>query len=107
MAGALSPRAQGLVTEWAALRRNELLDAWAKAEEMQPLPWIEALPWDYLCLHALPNVEQSETTNFGCGSRPAKPAKLIFRIWQAGACLLPGFNQVFLNQCASIPFQEQ
>jgi len=44
LAGSLSPRAQGLVVEWALLRRAELRNAWTLAEQFKPLPWVDALP---------------------------------------------------------------
>jgi hypothetical protein len=42
--GSLSPRAQGLVTEWAALYREELMEDWnlARAEaKLRPIPPLE------------------------------------------------------------------
>ena len=39
----LSPRALGLVVEWAALHREELELAWRKASENEPLDPIEPL----------------------------------------------------------------
>ena len=41
--GQLSPRALGLVTEWAASHRTELLDAWDRARRHDPLPSIAPL----------------------------------------------------------------
>ena len=41
--GRLSPRALGLVTEWAALHQSELLDAWDRARRQEPLPQIAPL----------------------------------------------------------------
>ncbi len=35
--GSLSPRALGLVTEWAALHRPDLRANWARARRLQPL----------------------------------------------------------------------
>jgi uncharacterized protein DUF4160/uncharacterized protein DUF2442 len=35
--GRLSPRTLGLVTEWAALHRDELLENWHLARQQQPL----------------------------------------------------------------------
>ncbi len=35
--GALPPRVLGLVIEWAALHRNELLELWERASRNQPL----------------------------------------------------------------------
>ncbi len=35
--GKLSPRVRGLVTEWAALHREELNDAWDRATRHLPL----------------------------------------------------------------------
>ena len=43
IAGKLSPRATGLVMEWAALHRVELQTAWNQARHMQPLDQIEPL----------------------------------------------------------------
>lgn len=42
-AGHLSPRALGLVTEWATLHQRELLEDWNKAQGQQPLMGIEPL----------------------------------------------------------------
>ena len=42
-AGSLSPRALGLVLEWTALHRLELLDDWRRAQSQQPLEKIEPL----------------------------------------------------------------
>jgi len=41
--GHLGPRALGLVTEWAATHRAELLDAWERARRHEPLPRIAPL----------------------------------------------------------------
>jgi hypothetical protein len=41
--GELSPRALGLVMEWAALHRQELLDDWNLAREQRPLNRIAPL----------------------------------------------------------------
>jgi len=41
--GYLPPRARGLVTEWATLHREELLEDWALAEKQQPLKKIKTL----------------------------------------------------------------
>lgn len=43
LAGRLSPRALGLVMEWAALHQDELRDAWSRAVENQPIGKIEPL----------------------------------------------------------------
>ena len=43
LAGGLSPRALGLVVEWAALHREELESAWRKASDNEPLDPIEPL----------------------------------------------------------------
>ena len=43
LAGHLTPKALGLVTEWAALHREELLVDWQLAREQQPLNNIEPL----------------------------------------------------------------
>ncbi len=43
VAGGLSPRALGLVVEWAALHRDELEAAWRRASKNQPLDPIEPL----------------------------------------------------------------
>lgn len=42
-AGRLPPRALGLVTEWAAMHREELLSLWKNAKEMRVLHKIEPL----------------------------------------------------------------
>lgn len=43
MRGRLSPRALGLVTEWAALHREELRDNWRLARQQTPLRAIAPL----------------------------------------------------------------
>lgn len=43
LAGRLSPRALGLVIEWAALHRDELGAAWQRAVQNEPLGTIEPL----------------------------------------------------------------
>ncbi len=43
IAGRLPPRALGLVTEWAAVHRAELLDAWDAARRQAELPRIPPL----------------------------------------------------------------
>ena len=43
LAGDLPPRALGLVTEWAALRRAELRVAWQKAAKKEPTGTIPPL----------------------------------------------------------------
>jgi hypothetical protein len=43
LAGALSPRALGLVSEWAAQHRGELAENWELAERQQPLKKIQPL----------------------------------------------------------------
>jgi hypothetical protein len=42
-AGRLSPRALGLVIEWATLHQQELLNDWRRAEGQEPLLRIEPL----------------------------------------------------------------
>ncbi len=42
--GQLSARALGLVMEWAALHKEELLADWQKAKSLEPLDKIEPLP---------------------------------------------------------------
>ena len=42
--GQLSPRALGLVTEWAALHRSELADRWERARQLGALDRIAPLP---------------------------------------------------------------
>ena len=42
--GRLSPRATGLVMEWAAQHQQELQDAWQQARNMEPLDRIDPLP---------------------------------------------------------------
>ena len=42
-AGRLSPRALGLVIEWATVHRQELLDDWRRAQGQEPLQRIEPL----------------------------------------------------------------
>jgi len=44
IAGSLPPRALGLVTEWAHLHRDELLDNWDRARREEPLLAIDPLP---------------------------------------------------------------
>jgi hypothetical protein len=41
--GQLSPRVLGLVTEWAALHREELIDNWNLARDHAPLKAIQPL----------------------------------------------------------------
>ena len=41
--GRLSPRTFGLVTEWAALHHQELLEDWKLARELAPLKRIQPL----------------------------------------------------------------
>jgi hypothetical protein len=41
--GDLSPRVLGLVVEWAALHRRELLDNWNRARTQSPLNRVEPL----------------------------------------------------------------
>jgi hypothetical protein len=41
--GHLTPRALGLVTEWAASHLAELLDTWERARRHEPLPSIAPL----------------------------------------------------------------
>jgi hypothetical protein len=41
--GRLSPRALGLVIEWATQRREELLAAWNRARSLEPPGWTEPL----------------------------------------------------------------
>lgn len=41
--GRLTPKALALVTEWAALHRDELLDAWDRAGRHEKLPSIAPL----------------------------------------------------------------
>ena len=43
LAGSIHPRAIGLVMEWTELHRDELLDDWALAKDLQPLVPIEPL----------------------------------------------------------------
>ncbi len=43
IAGKLSPRAMGLVVEWASMHRDELHRAWSQAMNQQPLGRIEPL----------------------------------------------------------------
>ena len=43
-AGALPPRAMGLVIEWASLHQRELRSDWEKAENLEPLDKIDPLP---------------------------------------------------------------
>ena len=44
IAGKLTPRATGLVMEWAAQHQAELQNAWSQARSMQPLDRIDPLP---------------------------------------------------------------
>lgn len=43
-AGELSPRATGLVAEWASLHEDELMAAWEKAKRLEPMGKIAPLP---------------------------------------------------------------
>lgn len=42
--GRLSPRALGLVIEWASLHRDELIEDWEMARNHEPLHRIDPLP---------------------------------------------------------------
>ena len=44
LGGKLPPRAMGLVAEWAEMRREELLEAWDRAESLSPIAPIDPLP---------------------------------------------------------------
>ena len=41
--GRLSPRALGLVMEWAALHQEELMEVWSRAQNLEPLGRIDPL----------------------------------------------------------------
>jgi len=43
LAGSLSPRAFGLVMEWAALHQIELMDNWQLARQQAPLNSVQPL----------------------------------------------------------------
>lgn len=43
ISGKFPPRAMGLVTEWAALHQDELLQQWQRAERHEPLEKIAPL----------------------------------------------------------------
>lgn len=43
LAGGLPPRAMGMVIEWAAAHRSELLSDWERAQRQLPLEKIEPL----------------------------------------------------------------
>ena len=44
ISGSLTPRALGLVMEWASLHQKELLQDWEKAKNLQPPDKIDPLP---------------------------------------------------------------
>lgn len=44
IAGTLPPRAIGLVSEWASLHQQELVSAWRRAENLEPVGQIDPLP---------------------------------------------------------------
>jgi hypothetical protein len=44
IAGKLSPRATGLVMEWATQHQGELRTAWNQARQMQPIDRVDPLP---------------------------------------------------------------
>jgi hypothetical protein len=44
ISGSLTPRALGLVMEWASLHQTELLNDWEQAKNLQPLDKIDPLP---------------------------------------------------------------
>jgi hypothetical protein len=44
IAGALPPRALGLVTEWAAVHQDELREAWTRAKHLESVGKIAPLP---------------------------------------------------------------
>ncbi len=43
MAGNLTPRALGMVMEWAIMHQNEILENWRRAENFEPLTKIQPL----------------------------------------------------------------
>jgi hypothetical protein len=43
LAGKLSPKALGLVVEWASLHQNELMADWKRARQQEPLQPIDPL----------------------------------------------------------------
>lgn len=43
-AGRLPPRAMGLVVEWASLHQEELMEAWNRAQSLEPPGQIQPLP---------------------------------------------------------------
>jgi hypothetical protein len=42
--GRLPPRAQGMVVEWASQHHNEPLEAWERAQRLEPIGRIDPLP---------------------------------------------------------------
>ena len=44
ISGELTPRALGLVMEWASLHQKDLLGDWEKAKNLEPLEKIDPLP---------------------------------------------------------------
>ena len=44
ISGSLPPRAMGLLTEWAMLHNDELLEMWQRAERLEAIGKIEPLP---------------------------------------------------------------
>ena len=42
--GRLPPRAHGMVAEWASQHRDEWLEAWARAQRLEPFGRIAPLP---------------------------------------------------------------
>ena len=44
IAGKLPPRAMGMVAEWASLHQEELMSAWHKAENLEPVERVDPLP---------------------------------------------------------------
>lgn len=43
-AGELPPRAMGLVAEWTSLHQDELIAAWERAKNLEPVGKIDPLP---------------------------------------------------------------
>lgn len=43
IAGNIPARARGMVVEWATLHQNELMEAWERAKNLEPLGKIEPL----------------------------------------------------------------
>lgn len=73
--GQLAPRAHGLVMEWAALHKEELLEDWTLAENQAPLKRLS--PWNNLCSKTSSKFAHWTDTASTCALKTACRAKWI------------------------------